>query len=150
MNKLVFIFIMFVCNSLVLCSCGPAIMKHEGPQIDEVLQPYVNEYKADKKRFLGTSSIRRIDISFFTLTSPIIGQCTRYNSGYREIKVDPIYWFFNASDAEKQILMYHELGHCDLNKEHDDSKAAIMNSNIMDGYQFIMNTDYYIEQLFRK
>lgn len=148
MSRFATILLILVVNCLTLCSCGPAKAPNK-VGIDSELLPYVKLYQQDKKKYLGRSNIRDITMTFFSASNQVVGTCTRYNSGYRLIEIDPVFWFFNASEDERILLMYHELGHCDLNKEHNDSSIRIMNTYMMNPGTFAANKDYYIEQLFR-
>ena len=78
-------------------------------------------------------------------------------------EVEKIKDYKNASSEEKKlwikILIYHELGHCFLNKKHDDSKTIIegrilpktlMNSTSPEIWNtfYFKKSDYYFNQLF--
>lgn len=50
-----------------------------------------------------------------------LGQCKSYSNGSKAIVVDISYWE-RANDLEREYLVFHELGHCILNREHEDSR----------------------------
>lgn len=57
---------------------------------------------------------------------------------------------------KKKILLYHELGHCLLEREHRDdellvAKSSIMHSFIFDNFKYSyyeLNWEYYLRELF--
>lgn len=66
--------------------------------------------------------------------STIIGQCARSNDSTKIITIDRSFWdAFN--DFEKELVVYHELGHCFLNRPHcdvintDETCFSIMHSS---------------------
>lgn len=66
------------------------------------------------------ASIGDVSIGFSKIERPAIAICSRWSNGYRQITVDPDYWNI-ADNMEKISLMFHELGHCVLNREHVNS-----------------------------
>lgn len=52
-----------------------------------------------------------------------LGTCTSYTDGSQVINVDERYWD-RADDLDKEYLVFHELGHCILDRDHDNSKDA--------------------------
>lgn len=51
-----------------------------------------------------------------------LGQCKSYSNGSKTIVVDEPYWN-RIDDLQKEYIVFHELGHCVLDKDHDDSQA---------------------------
>ncbi|MDQ3017087.1 MAG: hypothetical protein M3R25_10280 [Bacteroidota bacterium] len=49
----------------------------------------------------------------------VIGQCSWNQNNAHNIVVDEDYWK-TASDLQREFLVFHELGHCVLGKEHND------------------------------
>jgi hypothetical protein len=82
----------------------------------EFEQYYLN-YESDCDANIGD-----IPIQFGTLTAPAVGTCYSWSGEleYREILIDRTYWFL-ASESERTWLIYHELGHCLLGRDHIDS-----------------------------
>jgi len=114
--------------------------------VDPELQPYFDRYVEYKLEYLGTDRTRAIDIFFESLPGNAIGKCTLYSSGEREIRIDPDFWAFN-SDADRELLMMHELGHCDLNLDHSPPRS-IMEVFHIGGYNYSRSLDYYLKQFF--
>ena len=54
-----------------------------------------------------------------TLKVQVAGNCTYASgNGYAIIKINPNYWW-NYEYHRRESLMFHELGHCVLNRGHD-------------------------------
>lgn len=128
---------LFIIMFLTLSACGPI------PQVgnldprsinstDAEFIPYVNKYIAEK----GTGMFYDIPIGFAHLNNPTVGLCTRWSNGYRQIQVDIDYWT-TASHQLRVSLIAHELGHCDLNRDHSLSSLSIMY------YQNIGSNNFY-------
>lgn len=49
----------------------------------------------------------------------VLGQCFRNENRPRKVIVDETYWN-GASQLNKEFLIFHELGHCFLDRDHDD------------------------------
>ena len=107
---------------VVLGSCA----KDEEPQflIDAPLQEYFD-------RFQDEAALRGMEINFVALkisgdirligTQNVIGQCGHTENEPNVVIVDKFYWD-NASDLDREFLIFHELGHCALGRGHlDDS-----------------------------
>lgn len=84
------------------------------------------------------------------------GQC-EIGEG-RNISINKAYWS-DASHTSRELLIFHELGHCVLNLEHDDSwitlngvyiPKSIMNSYLFSEYLYDTFREYYMLELFRK
>ncbi len=52
-----------------------------------------------------------------------LGQCKSYTNGSTEIVIDEPYWN-RVGETEREYLVFHELGHCLLDREHEDTKDA--------------------------
>lgn len=93
---------------------------------------YTNAYKEYKKEYLGTDKIEyAIDIEYMHLSYPKVGECSYTNNKLKPRKIKIDYTFWQKSDDETRLrLIFHELGHCDLNCEHQDDVFGTMNEHI--------------------
>ena len=116
------------------CSFLPYIKKYEtmknGPIRSDIRFKFEDLIKLNKDQFQWTITIKN-------LKEKKVGQCRKD----RIIVIDYTQWEISNS-SEKQVLLFHELGHCDLDKEHDDSQLSIMNSNITDAIRYIRFLDF--------
>ena len=52
-----------------------------------------------------------------------VGQCKSYSNGSKQVVIDQFFWN-RASHLEREYVVFHELGHCILDRDHDDAKDA--------------------------
>lgn len=123
---------------LFLVGCGTPFRFHT---IDTEFKPYIERYEGHKG-----SDIRGMSIIFMSIESPTIGTCWKNNLGYRKIEIDPKFWF-RSSDGDRELLLFHELGHCDLGRGHA-SLNSIMVPSHFGASLYLSNKDYYISELF--
>jgi hypothetical protein len=105
-----------------------------GYDIDPELMPYVVEFEE------GTGRPVNVDVKFNTFLDPQQqGNCRRKVIGVNEVTISP--------DIAGEILrfaVYHELGHCVLNKKRDDKlKEDGCPSSLMFPIIDILNIDCY-------
>lgn len=97
-----------------------------------------------------------IEMKFAKLELPSVGMCYyyQYQDGTREfvnIEIDPDYWQ-STSETRKEVLLFHELGHCVLGRDHDEQKVYYtVPKSIMYPYLFEhayqTYRSYYVEEL---
>ena len=72
------------------------------------------------------------------------------------IYIDKDYWD-NASEMARESTVFHELGHCVLNLEHNDQDVVIKGEKLkkslmapveFGGYKYLANYQYYVDELF--
>lgn len=98
-----------------------------------------------------------IPINFGDTTHPDFdGVCLVYPDQTKEIIIREDWWR-SAHPIQKEVLVFHELGHCRLGRTHDEEvlavdnrtvKVSIMNSVIPDVSTYNQNKDGYITELF--
>lgn len=109
---------------LVAGSCS----KDETPDyfVDAPLQPYFDSFEAEAAQRGVTIDLEALRVSGDVRligTINVIGQCVHTEKEPNTIIVDVVYWN-SAEHLEKEFLIFHELGHCALNRDHiDDSDA---------------------------
>ena len=82
------------------------------------------------------------------------GQCKTYSDGRREIVIDSEYWQ-RADPLEREFLLFHELGHCVLDRDHNDGHERGICLSIMESGTGGCRTNYstetretYLKELF--
>ena len=101
--------------------------------VDPELAVYAKTFEDDME--VSTSNIT---MQFGYLDDDLAGLCRSWSNGDREITIEPEYWK-ELNYIEREELMYHELGHCAMNLDHNDAmivdpnngmsiEASIMNS----------------------
>lgn len=122
--------------------------------IDSELRPYFERFEEEANK-------RGLSLEFGDLEGKLEeldgvgGQCVRNSALPNEVLIDIVFWT-QASDADKEFIVFHELGHCVLNRSHLDTKNAdgsctsMMHSGVS-GCRFTYNDsnrEEYLEELF--
>lgn len=117
----------------------------------------MEDFEEDASIHISPSfSIGDISINFGDVPNDAAGVCYIYKNGQKEIFISQKFWS-KGSPMQKKILIYHELGHCRLNRSHDDSfraiddmtiKNSIMHSTIPSTQEFMNYKSYYLEELY--
>lgn len=135
--------------------------KLPGPGIDVRLKPQVEKFEKWGKYMRGKDyKIPEISISIgpmndfnIGLMSPnAIGVCY-YFTNLRAILISEKFWN-DASPTKREMVVFHELGHCALNRGHNDSlspwgeQISLMYPSLFNERQYLQNYRYYIDELF--
>lgn len=114
--------------------------------VDSKLATYRDNYIAYK----GSPLAYDIPMQFVAQVFPIVGMCTRWSNGYRQIEIDPVYWA-SQDEGQRLQLVFHELGHCDLNRGHiSEVRDNGFPVSFMNPYTFWyspLDLSYYINEL---
>lgn len=123
------------------------------------------EFRVYFERFETEAATRGIDIdwsaqyiytSLTSIESDAVGQCLTYEQGRNDLLIDEDYWS-RSSDTNREFLIFHELGHCVLQRSHIDSSnpdgtcQSIMNSgndSCRKNYNITTRTQYLDELFF--
>lgn len=70
------------------------------------------------------------------------------------IYVNSYRWNKYKKESDRELIMFHELGHCWLNKAHNNAEIngtpqSIMHSIHFEGDLYWAHRDFYLEELFR-
>lgn len=137
-------------------SCAP-IDVHHAPkeadfETDAIFIPYIQEFESYAG--INTSSV---PIGFDDLPNNWAGVCYRSRSGgvtlHAYIKIDRVKWS-RTSDLQKYNLIFHELGHCVLNRKHVHTEAprfcpaSFMHDTVMSDYCLRENWQVYMTEMF--
>ena len=119
-------------------------------EVDPRLEKYVDKY-LDAKVASGPHLRNvnyRMRVIFEKQAKPTrLGVCHRQSDRtIRVIGIDPGHWVV-MSEASRYALMYHEMGHCDLDLDHGQG-GAIMDAILIQGVYFQRNYDKLVKQLF--
>lgn len=140
--------------SLLLLSCS----NDNNNLIEQEILGYFNSFESEAFLRGVEIDLDNIDLNAYVENiekTGVVGQCNSYSDGSKTVVVDEFYWS-NASDLDKEYLTYHELGHCVLERDHNDEKdqqgdcKSIMQSglaNCKSNYNTI-NRDELLDELF--
>lgn len=112
---------------------APAYAGQLAPEFAPYLMRFSNEAKK-RGIMLDKYRVEALSISFsFNLSDyNALAEC---NMNTLHIGVSESYWV-SASDMEKEVLLFHELGHCLLGRDHDNGTMPISGGQI---YKSVMN-----------
>lgn len=129
------------------------------PDVDEALWPYFEQFEA-----AAAAQGVHIDLKAEGITGVIedlpeeqvAGQCTFYSHSSNHVIIDSDFWT-RASANFKEMIIFHELGHCSLDRGHREGRLenghciSIMRSGVeacRDAYGTATKA-YYLKELFR-
>jgi len=136
----------------------PVLNVQSYPGVDEALWPYFTRFE-EEARLRGIE----VDLVGNAITGVIeelsedqvAGQCN-YNSHHpNHVTIDQSFWQ-SASDRYREFVVFHELGHCELLRDHreaahaDGSCKSLMRSgagDCVDNYHPFSRPDY-LDELF--
>lgn len=154
--------LLFLLTIFIFAACQRDI-EENASTIDQIdipsdLQPYFETFKEkalenglqiDYESANITAEIRLID------EGSVAGTCSTNGHDLRHITIDESFWN-QASHLLKEMVVFHELGHCILGRGHEESAfpngicRSIMRSGLgscRDAY-IPQNRDYFIQELF--
>jgi hypothetical protein len=123
--------------------------------IDPELKEYVELYEEEKGAPIGIKylSVEFTDAEMKSEDRDIHGQCikTKYKSIFgtnaqHTIVIDRSDWEY-LNDVQREILIFHELGHCDLYLGHDH-EPSIMQENLINWQYYLNNREELLDELF--
>lgn len=125
--------------------------------VDPTLKPYLYSFlKEGAKRqvypdYIGLT-MKFDKIADYSKQEFTVGYCETGDNVW-QVVVDTSFWNF-ADDYEKEELVYHELGHCLLGRDHcnvvdsDGHTISIMNEYIGDSADYQQRHDALVDELF--
>lgn len=126
---------------------------------DSAFATYVATFEQQGAQKTGNPDFRigDIPINFGDTENPHFqGVCFEYSDGTKEIIIQKNWWD-NVDQSYRESLLFHELGHCRLGREHDntlvpsndgDKKLSMMSAVIVNSNEYSANRDAYLTELF--
>ena len=108
--------------------------------IDPTFMPYVIEFSQHV-------NVSRVTIQFGNVPEAASAACYKNNLGDMTINVRNTMWNI-LCDKQKRALIFHELGHCVLGRDHLDNLDSYMYPEIQDCNFYELNEPYLIQELF--
>lgn len=147
--ELILLLLMAIMASL---GCSEEETMYQG--VDPEFQEYVDAFWIDAAAADRVVFHRDIPINFHSLEGQS-GVCLK-KDGQAEILIDPEMWE-SRSIHQKKALIYHELGHCILDRPHDHGSiiigdfgypTSLMSEDLGLTFDGSERDDFYIEELF--
>lgn len=145
----------FLVLAFLLSACGTEHFPHSRSPVLDLgeFKYYIEQFEFDAYRYGRSLIINDLVVEFADIESPyedrvILGKCRSGDSQRPpRIQIDREHWP-KLNSIHKEILMYHELGHCILNRGHIDEVSSIMNTFLLSWYAYDTNEFYYLNELF--
>jgi hypothetical protein len=116
---------------------------------DEIFLNYVADFEIDYAHYLDSEiNTHNIPINFSNeLDKKYLGACYKYGrkEQWKEIKINKELWE-GLDIPQRKALIYHELGHCALNREHKDEYHRSFPVSIMNTYHIAGNYEEFPEE----
>ncbi len=138
--------------SLMACSNGHT----RQVTIAAAAVPYVLRFERDANLQGRPVLIDDLIVRFEDLGSGKAGACAKGDDVTPTITLSSYYWPM-FDEGMREELVYHELGHCILNRPHltattiDNGEViykSIMNNNLFAGITYEIHRSYYVHELF--
>ncbi len=122
--------VLFCALSLFAAACGkPPVMR-----VNPELQPYVDTFLAHAIEQGHPVYVETLAADFAEIDDETLGTCG-IEDGVPTIEINQEDWP-NMNDTARETLMYHELGHCLLGRNHNDAKRGDTPVSIMASHAF--------------
>ena len=118
----------------ILTGCGAPIKEKHVDEVyvydvKPIFQPYVDafiEYSTDRDQV----TVDHLTIEFGLLDSNILGKCNVYSYRSPKITINAITWDY-LDETDREVLLFHELGHCILRRSHNPNYTGFFPDSIM-------------------
>lgn len=113
--------LLLILSSFALFSC--AKFGDTSVIIDDDLIYYFESFEQEAALRNVSLDLNELGISGMLLEiddSTIIGQCSINNNGQKTVIIEPSSWS-QLTELQKEFLVFHELGHCALQRTHNDA-----------------------------
>lgn len=128
---------------------------------DKRLKPYVQAFEREAALVLDRPNFKVGDIPVNfgdTENSDFVGVCFTYHDGSREVIIRKRWWD-HADEKARQAIVFHELGHCRLDRGHNDQvimqddreiRLSLMHSRMVYLNDYQQMEEEYHHELFTK
>lgn len=147
----------------LLCSCNKREAASLQPTIYEGVTPelwyFFLKFEVEAKKRGQVIDLRILNIKGKIEkihATGIVGLCSHSATRDKEVIIDENFWN-RSSDYEREAIIFHELGHCALERGHEDATLdngmckSLMRSGFspcLTFYRKGSQQDYYLDELF--
>jgi hypothetical protein len=105
---------------LLITACGRS---------DNDFAPYVEEFRREAAaRGLSVKDIPVVIGAYGEVPPKAMAMCESYNGEPSRVVIAQNWWDYYANrDIGRKFIVFHELGHCALAREHTNDRDSIMN-----------------------
>lgn len=120
------------------------------PYFDSYKTEFVNNHYIETGSSVGVSHVRINFVENIETGASTVGLCYSWGSK-REIVIKRSFWN-SVSESYRKSLIFHELGHCALNRSHKDDtymgkQLSIMNTYTVSGNYFSLYKNALLNEL---
>jgi len=112
--------IAFIAFVLVACTSDATLTE---PVTDARLKSFFDAFVQEGQRRGRVVRMNDLSGNIVPLDGGTHGRCNQFTSGTKQVLVDSAWWN-RATDLEKEYVIFHELGHCALDRRHLDTRNA--------------------------
>jgi len=136
---------------LLLAACGRAPTPEEKIEFE----PYLRRFNAFSRQ-QGRSVFADISITYGNLKGRHLGMCDEGWLRASRVEINRGAWK-TSDDATREVMIFHELGHCVLGRPHIDTSISleslnapksIMATHGVPGQIYSKYQSYYVQELF--
>lgn len=124
--------------ALILAGCG---LLPSNPEVDPAFSILYSQFLMEAVKYHRELNLNNLVMKFGPLDPALAGTC----SNGPTVTIAEDYWH-EITAWEKEILIYHELGHCLLGQAHRAN--SIMSSPEINYYSYAWHRDTYVAELF--
>ena len=120
--------------------------------IEPLVVPYVAIFEAESVA-RGLPPVTNLVVQFGFTLWPQLAYCHMITYEVPLVIVNAKWWQ-SASEGQREALVMHELGHCVLERGHNNAynsisaPESIMNAYLLDARQYETHREYYLDELF--
>ena len=139
--------------------CGSAPASSATPQIDPAFSDYVNRFEQASAQAGRPTQVSNVSMAFGQVASEGEadgrGQCVIVTGQTPTVTISPDAWN-SSTDAEREQLVFHELGHCVFGLVHvagitdQGIPQSIMDPSEISGAIYTQYHAYYMTTLFQQ
>lgn len=143
--------LVLLCLLMATTGMAPRMPEPENSTTEPL--PYLERFKTLAKTYGATFGNKSVTFSFGALFGGAVGVCYMNGSGRNSITFSSSAWN-RGSDTFKEMLVFHELGHCLLGRGHkntnhsDGRRESLMASMMFDQRIYLAFRDEYLKELF--
>lgn len=123
------------------------------PSVPATIDPHYTRFKEFGKTFGARFVATSVTFSFRGFVGSTVGMCTFSSSGRNSVALSTSAWD-RGSETFREMLLFHELGHCLLGRGHKNSnhsdgrRESIMASAMFSQKVYLAHRDQYLKELF--
>ncbi len=93
------------------------------PDVTAELCPYFQQFEeeAAKRNIVADLKLAGIKGKLVNISKGYVGLCSTHAE--KEIRIDNHFWE-RSSDLSRELIVFHELGHCFLDRRHNNQKTV--------------------------